>query len=257
MSWELRRRLIYAFVVIVTLTAVTIFFLQDTLFPAPTCVDGKKNGQESGIDCGGVCALRCSQEVVQLTALWSKAIPLGNSMYDLVALINNSNIDNASRIIGYTFTIYDDQGLVSDTFSGSSTAPLDGKFPVIIQNVSLKNAPSNVTVKLSDGPHYIVQESPTSPTIKVLNRNYEESGNISRVNVVLMNTKRIEINNLPIRVLLYDEKDNVYAVGQTIVPYLAKEGLQQAIFTWDAPLPFAPTRIGVYPIFNPFEAIGY
>ncbi len=256
MSWELRRKLTYAFVVIVTLTAATVFFFHDTLFPAPTCIDRKQNGYESGVDCGGVCALRCAQEVEPLTVLWSKAIPAGPKIYDLVAMINNKNIDNASRAVGYTFTIYDEEGLVSEVLFASTTVPLDGKFPVILQKIPLKSAPSSVLVTLTDGPHYSVQESPTSPTIKVVNR-YYEPGSIPRVYVVLQNTKRIEINNLPVRVLLFDDKDNVYAVGQSFVPFLPKEGIQQVIFTWNESLPVAPTRIGVYPIFNPFEAIGY
>lgn len=255
MSWELRRKLIYAFVVIVTLAAVTIFLLRDVLFPAPTCVDKKQNGYESGIDCGGICALRCSSEVVPLTVLWSKALPAGPHLYDLVAMINNNNIDNASRAVGYTFTVYDNQGLVISTLSGTTVVPLDGKFPVILQNVPLSSKPASVTATLVDGPHYKVQESPTSPTIKVLDRKYEP-GSIPRVYVAIQNTKRIEINNLPVQVLLFDDKDNVYAVGKSIIPFLPKEGIQQVVFTWDSPLPFAPTRIGVYPIFNPFEALG-
>ena len=74
---------------------------------------------------------------------------------------------------------------------------------------------------------------------------------------MIVNTKRLEINNLPVRVVLFDDKDNAYAVGQSLIPYLEKEGAQEIIFTWDEPLPVPPTRIGVYPIFNPFEALSY
>jgi hypothetical protein len=188
--------------------------------------------------------------------LFAKAIRSGQNLYDLAAMVDNKNIDNASLQTGYTFTLYDRQGNISGSFTGSTTAPLGGKFPIIIQNIPLRIAPANVVLTLADGPHYKVQENPVSPTIKILARRYE-AGQIPRVYAMIMNTKHVEINNLPVKVLLFDEKDNVYAVAQTLIPHLAKEEAKEIIFTWNEPLSFAPTRIGIYPIFNPFEAIGY
>jgi hypothetical protein len=240
--------------VVVSLCAV--FFLRDILFPTPTCFDHKKNGYEVGIDCGGTCALRCTEEVNPLSIVWAKAIHTGRGLYDLVALVTNSNIDNASQELGFTFSIYGDKGELISTFSGSTTAPLDGKFPIIVPNVPLGNVPSNVTATLTDGPHYTVIEKPSSPTVRITDRRFEQ-GSISRVYATIVNTKQLEITDLPVRVLLYDDKDNVYADGQTIVPRLPKEGVKEIIFTWQEPLPFPPTRIGIYPIFNPFDAIGY
>jgi hypothetical protein len=226
------------------------------LFPEPTCFDNKQNGFESGIDCGGTCSLMCKESVSPLTVVWAKAIRLGKDTvnYDLVALLSNSNIDNASHEVGYTFNLFDAKGAIFRSLTGSTTVPLDGKIPLIIQNVELSEVPVNVTVTLTDGPHYKVLESPTSPTVKVISRRYE-AGAIPRIYATIANTKLLEIMNLPVRTLLFDKDDNVYAVGQTVIPYLPKEGTQEIIFTWDVPLPFPPTRIGIYPIFDPFEVL--
>lgn len=256
MDWGLRRKLVYALAVTVALSALAVFLLRDTLFPAPTCVDQKKNGYEFGVDCGGTCALKCTQEVNPLVVVWAKVIPSGPGIYDIVAMINNSNIDNASQEIGFSFTLYDEQGTTTATFFGSTTAPLAGKFPVIIQNVPLEKAPKEVVASLSDGPHYTVKESPSSPTVRIVNRRYEQDS-ISRVYATARNTKQVEINNLPVRVVLFDTKDNAYAVGQTIVPRIAKEGVAEIVFTWNNVLSAPPARIEVYPIFDPFKAIGY
>ena len=78
-----------------------------------------------------------------------------------------------------------------------------------------------------------------------------------RFNKKKWNTKHTEINNLPVKVLLFDEENNVYAAGQTIVPRLEKEGVAQVVFTWNQALPFAPTKITIYPLFNPFDAVSY
>jgi hypothetical protein len=256
MGWEFRRKFVYVVVILVVLATGVVFFSRDILFPQPTCVDLKQNGYEVGVDCGGVCALRCSTEVTPLTVLWSKAIRSGPGIYDLVAMIQNNNIDNASQKVGYTFSLYDDKGIVSGQLSGTTTLPLDGKIPIILQSLRLAKAPANVLVTLTDGPHYTVKESPTSPTIKIANRRFE-NGSKPRAYAVIVNTKQQEITDLPIRLVLFDEHDNAFAVGQTVVPFLEKEGIKEVVFTWNEQLPNVPTRIGIYPIFNPFEAISY
>lgn len=233
-----------------------VFSLRDTLFPAPTCLDMKQNGFESGVDCGGVCSLRCTEEVIPYTVLWSKAVPSGKGLYDLVALVSNKNIDNASHEVGFTFTVYDTKGVPLGSLSGSTTVPLDGKFPLILQNIPLDTAIGSVSATLRDGPHYLVKEKPTSPTIRVLRKEYDVDS-ISRVFATLANTKQIEIRDLPVRVLLFDAQDNVFAVGQTIVPILTKEEVKEVSFTWRERFSRKPSRIEVYPIFNPFDAGDY
>lgn len=256
MNWETKRKLVYALGVSVALLAIFVLVFRNILFPDPTCFDSKLNGYELEVDCGGACALKCTQEVNPLTVVWAKAVSSSAGIYDLVGMVKNTNIDNASRELGYTFTLYDDQGAVTSVYSGSTTAPLDGNFPIIIQNLPLTSAPNKVALTLFDGLHFKVLESPTSPTLRIVERRYEP-GQIPRIYTTIMNTKRLEINNLQVRVVLFDENDNAYAVAQTIVPTLAKEEIKELAFTWNEPLPVAPTRIGVYPIFNPFEAIDF
>ena len=253
--WSFRRQFIYALAVLLTIASVTVFFLRDTIFPPPTCFDKKANGYESGVDCGGECSLICKGDVNPLSVVWTKAIPTSSTTYDLVALVSNTNINNAANEMGYTFSLYDTKGSLIGAITGSTTAPLDGKFPIIVQNIPLATPPSNVVVTLSEGPHYTVKENPTSPTLKILERRYE-AGSISRIYATLGNTKRLVINDLPVRVVLFDDKDNAYAVGQTIVPVLQKEEVKEISFTWNPPLLFPPTRIGIYPIFDPFKALG-
>lgn len=256
MGWSLRRKLLYALSVAVTLSAITVFVMREKLFPPPTCFDNKKNGYELDVDCGGMCSLRCRQEVNPPVVVWSKAVQSSKDLYDVVVMVNNTNVNNASRLLGYTIMMYNDAGKTIATFSGSTTAPLAGKFPIIIQNIVLTEIPKTVIATLTDGPHYSVQESPTSPTVKIVDRMYEQDS-ISRVYATVINTKHVEINNLNVRLVLFDDDDNAYAVGQTVVPRLEKEGFEKIVFTWKEVLPHKPTRIEVYPIFDPFRAVNY
>ncbi len=254
MDWQTRRKLIYALATLITISAVSVYLLRDTLFPAPTCFDLKQNGYEVAVDCGGVCSLRCTSEVEPLAVLWSQALKTSSTTYDLVAMISNKNIDNASHNISYTFSVYNVQGEAIGEIKGITLAPVDGDFPIIKQSIGISQTPSKVTLSIEDGPHYKVHEKPTSPTLRITNEHYEP-GNLPRVYATITNTKRTTVSNLPIKVVLYDENNNAYAVGETVIPRLDKEETKEVSFTWDNPLPFAPTKIRVYPIFDPFIAI--
>lgn len=254
MDWQTRRRLLYALATLISMSALTLFLFKDVLFPPPTCFDGQKNGYESGLDCGGTCFLVCKNDVEPLTVPWARAIKVGEGTYDLVALISNKNINNASYATGYTFFVYNQQGDIIGKLMGTTTAPVDGDFPIIKQAVQIPQVPAQVTMILDDTEHYMVQEKPTSPTIRVANERYENIDNVSRVYATIINTKRVSMLNLPVRVILFDEKGNAYAVGETVIPLLDKEAVKEVTFVWNWTLPFSPTRIKVYPIFDPFVA---
>ena len=251
-GWASKRKFIYAAGVIVALTLAGIYVFRDTLFPTPTCFDGKQNGFESGADCGGECSLRCSQEVLPLSVSFSRAVRTSSTTYDLIALVSNKNIDNAPREVAYAFIAYDAQGTEMARISGSTVAPIDGDFPIVEQNIALPYPPSNVSAVIaSNVPHYKVLEKPSVPTLRVIGARYE-GGSVPRVYATVINQKRILLRNLPVRVLLYDTNGNAYAAGETLIPELDKEASRDIVFTWNSAFPFAPTKIRIFPILDPF-----
>lgn len=254
MDWQIRRKFLYGSAVIIALLALVIYFFRDTLFPAPTCFDGKQNGYEVGVDCGGICAPRCASEVQPLVVLWTRALKTSATTYDLVAMVSNKNIDNASHSIAYSFVVYDAQGRVMKEVRGNTIAPISGDFPVLEQSVILPQFPRNVTLQIQDDIHYKVNEKPTSPTLRIGNERYE-AGTIPRVYATVVNTKQITIRDLPVIVVLFDQNNNAYAVGKTLIPQLNKEEAKEVSFTWDFPLASSPLRIKVYPLFDPFLSI--
>jgi hypothetical protein len=168
-------------------------------------------------------------------------------------MISNKNINNASVETGYTFRMFGKEGDLIGEYVGTTTAPVDGDFPIIKQAIRSSVAPHTVDIILRDGAHYTVLEKPTSPTLRIGNELYE-AGDIPRVYAMVQNTKRLVLLNIPIRVVLFDIDNNAYAVGETVIPKLEKEEVKDVSFTWNSPLPFPPTRIRVYAIFDPFSA---
>jgi hypothetical protein len=252
MNWGSKRKFIYGAGVIIALILVTVYMLRNTLFPTPSCFDTKQNGYEIGIDCGGACSLRCSSEIIPLSVTWARVVQTSSTTYDYGALVSNKNIDNAPRAIGYTFTVYDNEGRVIDTRSGQTVAPVDGEFPIIQQNIKLASLPASISATVTSGvPHYKVAENPTIPTIRISGTHYEQL-TIPRVYSTLTNTKRLVLRDIPVRAVLYDGSGNAYAFGQTVIPELGKEETKEIVFTWDRAFAQTPSQIRIFPILDPF-----
>lgn len=254
MDWQSRRKFLYLLSFVVVILAGTVYVMRDILFPEPTCVDKKQNGFEVGVDCGGVCAVRCTSEVVPLSVLWTQLLRTSSSTYDIVGMVSNKNINHAAHIASYVFTVYDENGVSLGETKGVTLTPVNGDFPIIRQSLSFRAVPKTVSLTLTDGPHYNVNEKPTSPTVSVGNERYESTLK-PRVYATVQNRKRMTIRDLPVKVILFDQNNNAYAVGETVIPELGKEEMKEVSFTWNSPLPFAPTRIRAYPIFDPFLSI--
>lgn len=251
-NWSMKRKLIYASATLFFIAASMLYVFRDTVFPSPTCNDRKQNGFESGIDCGGACRLRCKEEVIPLSVVWTRALPTSSTTYDFVALVSNKNIDNAPKEIMYLFTAYNSQGAEIYTVSGRTKVPIDGDFPVILQNIPLKKAPAELGLQIqSRVPHYKVLEKPTEPTLRIVGTRYEP-GSIPRVYSTIVNTKRLPFSNMPVRVVLYDADGNAYGAGETVIPYLGKEESKEITFTWNRAFKESPTKIRVFPILDPF-----
>ncbi len=252
MDWSAKRKLFYALGVIFLCVVSSIYIFRDHIFIQPSCIDGKKNGYESGIDCGGTCALICKQDVIPLTVLWSQAIQTGTSTYDFVAMISNKNIDTASRYLTYTFTGYDREGNSLAVIKGTTTAPRDGDFPIIKQNILVSGTIINVTSGITDTSHYKVPLQTTVSPFKISKIKYDGDGDVKRTTASITNMRQTIFRNIPVKAILYDSKDTAYAVGETLIPYLGKEEERQITFSWPYELKESPTKIRIYPLLDPF-----
>lgn len=253
-DWSARRKLAYAGAGIMVITLAFVFLFRGTLFPNSTCFDGKQNGFESGIDCGGECSLRCSQDVIPLSVSWTALSQTSSTTYDLIASISNKNLDNVPHEVSYSFIVYDGEGRVMNIIPGRSIVPL-GDFPIIYQNAMFSAVPKSMRVTLSnDAKHYKVTERPAERIIQVSDQKFE-AGSIPRVSAKVTNRTRQVFRNVPVRAVLYDANGNAFAGGETIIPELGKEEQENVVFTWKRSFDHAPITIRVLEILDPFLSI--
>src|ERR1700733_13324903 len=106
-SWSAKRKFFFGgiFVLIVVLIALGVSY--QFFYRPPSCTDGKQDGDETGVDCGGSCVLQCASDSLTPVVLWAKIFPVSGNLYTAVAYIENPNINSSNPEANYQFQIYD------------------------------------------------------------------------------------------------------------------------------------------------------
>ena len=260
-SWRKRRQKAFIWTFTILILAFVFYKAYPYLNPAPTCFDGKLNGDEFGIDCGGGCELVCNNEVAPLEVKYARAVKTEENLYDIVAMIQNNNRDRniKDNTVNYKFSIYDRAGRVVSTLYASSTLPVGQTFPVIIQNVPLDiessgNSISKVIAEIYFNAVDWVKVDPvfannffeTDSVSFVQNRN-----GISQLSITLKNLTKATFRNVPVRVTLEDDIGNFIALNETLMTQINPSGNANLVFTWRVPLDTQNPKVTVYPIVSP------
>lgn len=97
---------------------------------APTCFDGKKNQNETEIDCGGIC--KACEKVYRTQDLIIKEkafIPGSQGKYDVMARVSNPNNQVGGSSFSYEFVLKDGAGNALARKSGTSfILPVESKY---------------------------------------------------------------------------------------------------------------------------------
>ena len=234
-SWSTKRRFIYGGSVILVLVLFFGGIFWKIIYHAPTCNDGKQNGDEKGIDCGGSCKNLCTSDALTPVVLWSKVFHISGDVYTAVAYIQNPNINSKNPNATYQFNIYDANNKLIISKENQTSIPKNKKFVVFETGLVFKNSvPKSADFKFltfspwqkdtEKDPEVIINYGPlisatTSPRIV---------GTIS--NASLMTIPEIELD-----ILVLDSKENVVAASRSFVDNLLKGDTQDFVFTWPKP----------------------
>ena len=104
---------------IIIVSLVTGFFVLAGFFvylsakPEATCLDGKKNQGEIGIDCGGPCKTKCqdlsSLQPIQVSQ--KQMVNAGLNVYDVLISVHNPNTRFGAALFSYRIILKDASGL--------------------------------------------------------------------------------------------------------------------------------------------------
>ena len=107
----------------------------------PSCMDQKKNQNETGIDCGGPC-VPCLSEVKDIVILWTRFFELKPGFVDAAALIENPNDFFGTRELSYTFYIFDADNVRIAIRAGSIVVRPGERIVIFEPEISVQNRTS-------------------------------------------------------------------------------------------------------------------
>src|SRR3989338_6228133 len=111
-SWSQRRKSVYFLIFAGFLFGFVILPAYFLFYKPPTCFDGKQNSDEKGVDCGGGCATLCRSQYLDPNIIWTRVIKVKSGLYNVLAYIENPNIDAGADSISYVFRIKDNDGVL-------------------------------------------------------------------------------------------------------------------------------------------------
>lgn len=242
-SWSTRRQFFYitgALLVFLFALALPVFFVT---YKAPSCTDGLKNQGEQGIDCGGPCSLLCKANALDLIIHWQRAFKVKEGIYNVLAYIENPNLDSGVRDIPYTFKLYDEENLVIFEKRGHTFVPPKKVFGIFESNI---NTGTRVPARtFFEFPAVPVWTKDISPEVPLTFSNEILSGNDDkpRLTAVLENPGLNPVYNIEVVAVIYDLKNNALASSRTIVDSVVKGGSTPLVFTWPEPFASQTARI--------------
>ena len=244
-SWSAKRRFAYGGSVIIIVALVLSGIAWKILNRAPTCSDGKKNGDEKEIDCGGSCKLICTSDALSPIVLWSNVFNVSGDLYIATAYIQNPNINSRNPKADYKFQIFDNNNKLIATKVGLTSIPKNQKFAVfetgiILKGVKPKSAEFQFTA-LSQWEKVTEKE----PDVSLHYGTLLATSTQPRVEGTITNNYLNTIPQIELAVLIMDNKENVLATSRTFVDNLLKGTSQDFVFSWPKPFDFDPSVVSV------------
>jgi len=255
LSWRASRQLKIIGVIVFIIGILLFIFVIDATSVVPTCSDGKKNGSELGIDCGGACVNYCKATLKTPSIVWARSFKTSDTVVNSVAYIENQNTNAISSEIKYEFRLYDtDRRFIAErvgyTYIGGNGPSAIFEGGIVIGNREVKYTDFNFL---------------SEPVWSLPNDMYKDVKLLSKDGVVVDAEKKprltgtvsnqsqfFHVFNIDVIGIVYDVSDNAIGVSKTFIDSLNQGEQKDITFTWREPFLGLPTKTEIISRFNPF-----
>lgn len=256
MTWAQKRQITYFFIFLSIVLAIGSIFILPRILKKSTCFDGKQNGVEAGVDCGGSCALVCRESVRDMSLLWARSFPVSGSVYNSVAYIENPNPNAGIERLKYEFRLYDENNVFITLREGEAYIGPNGKYAILEPGIDTGNRiPKRTTFSILD-KNILWKAVPGDFVSKVSLRTSGETIQLLngklRVEADLINDSVYDIADVNISAVVYDKEDNAVAVSRTTRGELKAQSKNRLVFTWIQSFSEDPLRVELITSVNPY-----
>jgi hypothetical protein len=245
-SWAERKRrwikLSIWTIVIVTLGT----YLGVRLYRPPSCFDQKKNQNEVGVDCGGVCSILCTTQVQDMNTLWARTFEVSHGMWSALAYVENPNFTAYAQNVPYRFTLYDKDG--ATILERTNTTFISGEpaLPIFEGRLNVGDRiPYRVTFEWLGKPVWYRLD--TKHTVTLQEQKVTPSGTGVDVTATMVNKEAFLMQNIEVTAIVYDTNQNAIAASETFVDLIKPREQRQLVFSWPKPFPVAIGRVELVP----------
>ncbi|MEZ4200587.1 MAG: hypothetical protein R3B69_03315 [Candidatus Paceibacterota bacterium] len=218
--WAFKRRLAYgtlfAFILICCFTWVYFAYF----YQAPNCFDGEQNNDEAAIDCGGGCVRICPFEAVEPSVKWARSFKVTDGLYNAVAYVENLNRVAATPELAYTFSLYDEAGIITEV-SGITILPPNSVYPVFAPRIATGNrVPTRTFLELSPADLW-VPSTLGSEQFTATDRELADADEKPRLRATIRNNDLEEAEDVEIVATIFDANKNALTSSRTFVENFA------------------------------------
>lgn len=247
-TWSERRKrniLVLIIAVLIVLIGLPIFFF---VYKSPTCSDGKQNGDESGIDCGGSCEKLCQPDNLPIILKGDpQVIKVASTTYAVVIEAENPNVTADILRAGYVFKIYQASSSVPlRILEGKIYIPQGETFAVFQGPIDFgENIPTRATFDWKDETLIWNKAINKVPELEIRNKELVNLETEPKLLADIRNKTLVPVRNIELIAILSDENGNTVGVSRTFVDIVEKGEEVPIVFTWPAPFKSSPTTIEV------------
>jgi len=255
-AWAMKRKVLYFLTLVIIVLAIIAFFVWRIFFTRPeTCFDRIQNQDEEGVDCGGVCDLFCSADVIDPIVRFARAVPVTDEVYHVIAQVENQNIASGIPQIPYTFKVYDEKNILIAEKSGVTFLGPNQETLIFLPHIKVGNRLphfTNLEVRWSQVPWVDTDEEFSRVQIVVDGLVWERLDTNPKLTAQVQNTTFDPLYDIEFVVAVYDADGNIMAASNTYLQRLDQGQTKDIFFTWPVPFTAPPAQADVIPRINPF-----
>lgn len=253
MSWTKERKSFVTFIVLLFCVVVAISLVLPVILKEPTCTDGKRNGTEAGIDCGGLCGQVCTNTIIPLEIEFQRSVEVDERTYDAVAYLVNKNNEAIPTYVSFKAILSDKNGSTIAEKEGRSIVLPGAATPLYIPNIVVEDrVPVRTRFELIEtGPFYKYSNKDFLKNVQVVDQVFDNTTNTPRLTLTIANTLFSTVKDIDVYALLYDEEGTLVAVGKTYIEAIAGQGKEKAYFSWRTPFS-SPKNLEFILVRDPF-----
>jgi len=240
-SWAVRRKFLVISIVVLVILAGAYGGYAIFLKKPPTCFNGKQDGIESGVDCGGSCARLCTSEVKNPIMRWDpRVFKVSEGNYSVLVYFENPNANASMAKAPYTIRLLGPKNAIIEERKGYISIPKHDTFAILETNFS---SPKIVPTKADfswDGNLEWTRDDSQAPSLSIDNKSLTNADTKPRIDAVVSNKSLTDIPALELIAIVTDGAGNAVGASKTIIKDVVHGGIFPITFTW--PTAFVTTK---------------